>query len=150
MEEYEQDIDPIYGNRIENPFVLGKTRYSLFSLYDWFLVRKCFINPMTNNLLSQNEQSEIIDRFVEKNLLPTSNYSKMTSYKIVLMMEKHKVYLDEIKKNNDKLANLQKKLEVNEIKLMKARKKEIYEEIIKKIKGKIEVQEKILQNLKVI
>ncbi len=105
---------------------------------------------MTNSLLSQNEQSEIIDRFVEKNLLPTSNYSKMTSYKIVLMMEKHKVYLDEIKKNNDKLANLQKKLEVNEIKLMKARKKEIYEEIIKKIKGKIEVQEKILQNLKVI
>jgi len=146
----ENDIDPIYGNRIEDPYILGKTTYSTHSLYDWFLVRKCFINPMTNNLLSNDDQTKFVEKFRYKNLLPCLNYSKMTSHKIVSIMEKHRSYIEEIKKNEEKMENLVKKLLLNEEKLKRARKKEKYEEIIGKIKEKIIVQEKFLKNLKVI
>lgn len=144
------DIDPIYGNRIENCFTLGKTNYSLFSLYDWFIIRKCFINPMTNNYLNSIEQAEIIEKFKEFNLLPPINFSKMNSNRIVQIMEKHKLILDEIKKQEAKIDVLNQRLQINEEKLKKARKKEKHEEMIQKIKEKIIIQEKILQNLKVI
>jgi len=148
MNEEENDDDPIYGNRIINPYTLGKTTYSLQSLYDWFLTRKCFINPMTNNILNSQEQGNLIDKFIEERLLPNMNYSKMNSYKIVLIMEKHRNFLNEIKKYEDKLVLLNEKLELNKLKLQKARKKEKYEEIIKKINDKIVFQEQILKNLK--
>lgn len=143
-----EDIDPIYGEQIIDPFILGKTRYSLMSLYNWFLIRKCFINPMTNNLLSNDEQNLIVNKFVEHNLLPVDNYSKMSSHRIVLLMEKYKIFLENQRINNEKIRALKERLIITEDKLRKARNKEKYEIIISRINKKIERFEKIIVGLK--
>ncbi len=142
------DVDPIYGQTITEAYTLGKTRYSLFSLYEWFLVRKCFINPMTNNLLTNEEQNMIVNKFVEFNLLPKDNYSKMGSHRIVVLMEKYKLLLENQKINNEKIEALKKRLIFMEDKFRKARKKERYEIIIERINKKIEKLEKNVFSLK--
>jgi hypothetical protein len=142
------EIDPIYGTKIENGFILGKTNYSIVSLYDWFMVRKCMINPMTNNLLTTSELGDIMEKFIEMNFFPNIDYKKMSSHRIVQMMEKHKILQDEINRQELKLETLHKRLELNEAKMAKARKKEKYEILIEKIKEKINNQRVILQNLK--
>lgn len=150
MELDENEVDPIYGTKIEEGFILGKTKYSIMSLYDWFMVRKCLINPMTNNLLSTVELMNLLDRFKMLGLFPDINYEKLSSHRIVQIMEKHKVYLDELERQRQKLNTLELRLETNEKKLLKARKKEKYEEMIKKIKEKIILQTNFIQNLKAI
>jgi len=146
----DDNFDPIYGEEIDNPYILGKTQYSLKSLYEWFMVRKCFINPMTNNLLNTIEQNDILDKFREQNWLPEMNYSKMSSHKIVGIMEKHKLHMDDIKRNEVKLIDLRNRLQENENKMVKARKKERYEKIIDSLNERIKKQEILLQNLKTI
>jgi len=141
-------IDPIYGNPIVDPYVLGKTVYSLMSLYDWFLVRKCLINPMTNNLLTSREQLDIIDKFKDNGLLPDINYGKMTSHRVVLIMEKYKSILEEVECIRTKIYKLENNRKVIEDKLLRARKREKHEEKIRKIGEKITNYNKNIEKLK--
>jgi len=141
-------IDPIYGNQIVDPYVLGKTVYSLMSLYDWFLVRKCLINPMTNNLLTSREQLDIIDKFKDNGLLPDINYGKMTSHRVVLIMEKYRSILEEVECIRTKIYKLENNRKVIEDKLLRARKREKHEEKIRKIGEKITNYNKNIEKLK--
>ena len=141
-------IDPIYGNQIVEPYVLGKTVYSLMSLYDWFLVRKCLINPMTNNLLTSREQLDIIEKFKESGLLPDINYGKMTSHKVVIIMEKYKLILEEVESIKDKILKLENNMKLIEDKLLRARKREKHEEKLRKIGDKIAIYNQNIEKLK--
>lgn len=142
------DTDPIFGGLIEDPFILGKTKYSLNSLYEWFLVRKCLINPMTNTLLTQKEQDELVERLRNINLLPPMNYEKVSGYKLCTLMEKQKILFEELKRLQEKYNVMSERIQKNEDKLNRARKKDKYIILIQKQKDKRQLVENSINQLK--
>lgn len=107
VEEYD-NFDPIYGGRIDprEEYILGKTKYSINSLFDWFLMRKNFINPMTNDSLTNEELKILINKFKEVDLFPSINNERIPIYKTIIIMEKYKNYKISISRNNDRINKL--------------------------------------------
>lgn len=107
VEEYD-NIDPIYGDLIDprEAYILGKTKYSVNSLFEWFLLRKNFINPMTNDSLTNEELKILINKFKEVDLFPAINNERIPIYKTIIIMEKYKNYKISISRNNDRINKL--------------------------------------------
>lgn len=107
-----ENIDPIYGDEIneENEHILGKTKYSIYSLSEWFLVRKKFIDPMTNQNMSEKEINRLISVLKSKDLYPSLD-EKITTNKMIIVMDRyHKMKL-QIDKNNIRIGKLRVKVE---------------------------------------
>jgi len=144
----EEQIDPIYGNIINenDAYTIGKTKYSLNSLYEWFIVRKNFINPMSNTNMNQEEIRNFIEKIKLINLFPNVPIDKMPVYKIMILLEKHHTYQKIMTKNIEKINKLKKWISQNEEKMDKIIKKngeeniqtEKHRQIIKKMELQIQ------------
>jgi len=151
----EEDIDPIYGSIIDprEAYTIGKTKYSIYSLFEWFLTRKIFINPMSNDQLKQEEINELLERFKDFDLFPKIVCERVPPYKVIIIMEKYKLYKNTIQKNNESIIKFNNSIiHLYELINKALRRKdedkgkkiaEKHSNLIKKIEGQIAKLEKI-------
>ena len=108
----EEELDPIYGEPIlpENKFIIGKISYDINSLLDWFLTKKCFINPYTNTIIKNDDLKNMISLLKTLHLAPNINYDKIPLHKTISILERHKQYSTYITKNLEKINKLEETL----------------------------------------
>jgi hypothetical protein len=138
------NIDPILRHNIEqeNEFYLGKQVYCVNSLLDWFITRRSFIDPMTNEMMKPEDIKLYVDLLKKRDAYPVSLNSFMPHYRIIHAMEKHRQYNSDKRKLDDKIGKQEEK-------------KVIYEQQLDKVKNrrngntarKLEQIEKVLQRL---
>ena len=114
------NIDPILRHEIapENLYCLGKTNYCVKSLLDWFISRQSFIDPMTNEIMGNEQIKHFTQTGVQKNFYPIIQQTYLPHYKIIRILERHRTYnaemekmCDLIKVTEDKIVETKEKWE---------------------------------------
>lgn len=155
-------IDPIFKIDIDEnrSYTLGKTTYSIDSLKDWFLIKKAFVNPMTNMLIRGMQLSELIEAMKNVDFFPKIDINRVACYRVYLIFEKYNI-LKNIKGDIDKKRNkLLEKIKEKEEKIELYRNKgllKLMEQVgglnnrICKLDGKLEcVESKYNRNIELL
>ena len=160
-------IDPIFKVEIEDgrDYTLGKTTYSIDSLRTWFLVKREFVDPMTNLMLKGEQLGRLVDGMKKVDFFPGVDISKVACYRVYCVFEKYNFYKDariEIERKREEL--LEKVREKEERLLVSNRRKNggrmverLMEQIEKlnnrvcKLEEKLEKMEyKFLENMRLL
>jgi len=137
-------------------YELGKTLYSIESLRDWFLIRRMFVDPMTNLVIKNKDLDDLMVKMREMAYFPEVNIGHIPVYRVYCIFEKYSVFNTIVKRHKDKLEEISKKIDNKKEKMLRSRKRKNgenaagnYERQIEKLGGqkgrindKIEVLEK--------
>jgi len=70
-------------------FELGKTLYSIDSLRDWFLVRRMFVDPMTNLVIRGSSLRELLGKLREMDYFPDMDVGHIQVYRVYCIFERY-------------------------------------------------------------
>lgn len=133
-------IDPIMKVEIEPDMMyeLGKSTYCIRSLRDWFLVRRMFIDPMTNLTIKNGELNSLLNRLKEKDYFPDVDVSELACYRIFCIFEKYSNYKNLDLVNIERMDDIRSKIGEKMEKREKSAKRKNGENVVQKYDEQIE------------